>query len=60
MLYSFSTEIDIPILNYLASYTGLNSIFDCIMQAQFSYRIELFIWLFGWYLQTLLILPIVI
>ena len=37
MLYSFSTEIDIPILNYLASYTGLNSIFDCIMQAQFSY-----------------------
>ena len=29
--------MDIPTLKYLTRYTGLNSIFDSIMQPQFSY-----------------------
>ena len=52
----FTQKIVIPTLKYLARYTGLNSIFDCIMQPQFSYcLICWFGFLAGRNLQTLLI-----
>ena len=55
-MFILHKKIVILTLKYLARYTGLNIIFDCIIQPQFSYcLICWFGFLAGMDLQTLLI-----